>query len=101
MLQKNEAFVDLIKRLQERLGLKAFEVLDYRRAGELDWLVIARPDDHRVSMDINTWIPRDHFYAVLASPGPPGSKSPPRIEGVEAEGIDELAEIIQKHFRPG
>jgi hypothetical protein len=92
-LHKNKVFVELINRLQERLGLKAFEVIDFHNAGDLDWLVIALPNDHSVSMSINTYIPRDDFQVFLSSPG---AKS--AIEGVEAESFDELVAVIQKHF---
>ncbi len=89
-LRKNKVFVELIKRLQERLGLKALELIDFHEAGELDWLVIARPDDHSVFMSINTYIPHDDFQVFL-SPGTEG-------EGVQAENFEELVTVIQKHF---
>ena len=84
-------FVELIKRLQERLGRKALEVIDFHNAGELDWLVIARPDDHSVFMSINTYIPRDDFQVFLS----PGTEA----EGVRAKTFEELVTVIQKHFR--
>lgn len=92
-LQKHKVFVELIERLQERLGRAAFDVIDFHNAGELDWLVIALPNDYSVSMSINVYIPRDDFQVFLSSPG---TKS--ATEGVEAGSFDELIAVIQKHF---
>jgi|ERR1041385_6830648 hypothetical protein len=97
-LQKNKVFVELIKKLQQRLGVKALQVIDFHRAGELDWLVIARPDDNSFSMSINTYIPRDDFQVFLSSPSVHGSNLPQEVEGVHAKSFEELVAVIQKHF---
>jgi hypothetical protein len=65
-LQKHKVFVELI---------------DFYNAGDLDWLVIALPSDHAVSMSINTYIPRDDFQVFL-SPGTEG-------EGVQAKTFED------------
>ena len=97
--QKDETILQLLHRLTERLGARAFDVVDHWDA-DLCAIGIARPDDHRVLVYVCTFGQQAGTYAVsLELPPTADSDLPYSSAGEqEARSFNELVEIIQKHF---
>lgn len=102
-LQKDETIVRLLAALCERLGVGVFDVVDHWDA-DLCAVGIARPDNHRVLVYINTFGQAEGTYFVsLEIPPKPTDKEwadhPYTPAGdCEAHSFDPLVEIVQKHL---
>ncbi|MGH3850515.1 MAG: hypothetical protein ACRDRT_12575 [Pseudonocardiaceae bacterium] len=98
-LQKDQSVIRLLDGLRERLGLRAFDVVDHWEADSCA-IGIARPDNHGVLVYISTNGEAGERCSVsLELPPQPGSDIPYTAAGDhDAASLDELAEIVRRHF---
>ena len=101
-LQKDQSVIRLLDGLRARLGTRAFDVVDHWEA-DFCAIGIARPDNHGVLIYISTTAEEgDRCSVSLELPPQPGSDIPYTAAGDhEAASIDELVEIVRRHFDYG
>jgi hypothetical protein len=95
-LDKESSIVEVLDRLQARLGPDTFAIVDHwdcdRRA-----VGVARPDDHGVLAYIATW--GSGFYVELELPPPPGDDFPNAVAGQHSGlSAEQVVQIVAGHL---
>ena len=101
-LQKDQSIARLLDGLEARLGPRSFDVVDHWE-GDLCAIGIARPDNHEVLVYLCTYGQSgEHCSVSLELPPQPGNDVPYAAAGDhDAASLDELAEIVRRHFQYG
>jgi hypothetical protein len=98
-LEKDDDIMRMLAKLQQRLGVGAFQVVDHWEA-DLRAIGIADPlDEHRLAY-IAAVDPAGNFYVELEDAPPVGSELPYSISGRYRDvNFDRLAELVAGHLR--
>jgi hypothetical protein len=98
-LDKDPAIVALLRRLSDRLGPDAFDIVDH---WELDLCAvgIASPRDHGVLAYISCYgEPEERYYVELELPPTPGGELPYQVAGrYDDLDFEALAGVVSSHF---
>jgi hypothetical protein len=99
LLDKDPAIVTLLRRLSDRLGLDAFEIVDHWEP-DLCAIGIASPRDHGVLAYISCFgEPEGRYHVELELPPSPGGELPYQDAGrYDDLGFEALVSVVSAHF---
>jgi hypothetical protein len=96
-LEKHEAVLGLLARLEKRLGRGSFQIVDHWDS-DLDAIGVAHPRNLELLAYIAAYGPED-FYVELELPPKPGSELPYSVaEQFRSLGFDEVAHLVANHL---
>ncbi|MGO9273904.1 MAG: hypothetical protein ACLQOO_27295 [Terriglobia bacterium] len=99
-VEKHDAVLGMLARLEKRLGRGAFQIVDHWE-GDLDAIGVADPCNRELLAYIAVYA-SDDFYVELELPPQPGSELPYSVAGqFRPATFDELAQIVAKHLASG
>ena len=98
-LQKDPRIHDVLIRLRDRLGGKAFEVIDHWDA-DLCAVGIGRPSDNRFVAYVSTWgLPNGRYYLSLDAPSATDRDSETEeVERYEDVDFPTLVRHVARHM---
>lgn len=96
---KDRAIIEVISKLQQRLGENFFQIVDHWEA-DLCGIGIANPQAHEILVYIGTaHMPEGQYFVELESAPEPGSEMPYQVAGrYESVGFEELVSIVSAHL---
>jgi hypothetical protein len=99
-MDKDQSIIEVLARLQERLGADAFQIIDHSEGADLVSTGVAHPADPQWLVYISTWKSPGGRYSIELELPPAPDDDFPYVSGGWFHNLDfeQLLEHIKEHF---